>query len=216
MKAAGVGITLTAATRVIFLELSFAPGLLLQAEDRVHRVGQTAPVTVTYLLSPGSADDWIWPMVTHKLKITGAAMDGRAASMHCGEDVARGGGGGGHRVDKEDFGAYTGFDEDNVADSEDVPLWQAEKQYVAGAAAAAGPSPMKRKLPFAEPSPLPPKLPKLPVREMPDGAIDLTGDSQLLEDEWKTLRRQPRVMPLSRSDGVRRQSGAAGDAIEID
>ena len=220
LKAAGVGITLTAATRVIFLELSFAPGLLLQAEDRVHRVGQTAPVTVTYLLSPGSADDWVWPLVAHKLKITGAAMDGRAASMHTGEDVARGRGG---RVGQEDFSAYTGFEEDNVADSEDVPLWRAEKQSEPGAvaAAAAGPSPMKRKLPFVEPSPLPPKLPKLAFREMLDGAIDLTGDShdsQLPEDEteWKTLRRQPRVMPLARSDGVRRQSGAAGDAIEID
>jgi hypothetical protein len=79
----------------------------------------------------------------------------------------------------------------------------------------------KRKVPFTEPSPLPPKLPKLAFREMLDGAIDLTGDShdsQLPEDEteWKTLRRQPRVMPLARSDGVRRQSGAAGDAIEID
>ena len=224
VQAAGVGITLTAATRVIFLELSFAPGLLLQAEDRVHRVGQTAPVTVTYLLSPGSADDWVWPMVARKLKITGAATDGRAATMRTGDDVARGGGGGGfrgHRVDADGsddddegiFGAAGGDDAADSDDDEDEPLWQAVKQLEAGAAEAH--SPAKRKLPFTSPSP----PPKRPLRETADGAIDLTGESQLLDDDddgWAAPPPQPRATPPSQSDGARRQSGAAGDAIEID
>ena len=224
VQAAGVGITLTAATRVIFLELSFAPGLLLQAEDRVHRVGQTAPVTVTYLLSPGSADDWIWPMVARKLKITGAATDGRAASMRTGGDVARGGGSGfqGHRVDADgsdddDEGIFGAAGGDDATDSdEDEPLWQAIKQHEAGAAEGGGGahSPAKRKLPFTSPSPPPPKR---PLRETADGAIDLTGESQLLDDDdWAAPPSQPRATPPSQPDGARRQSGAAGDAIEID
>ena len=56
-------ITLTAAAAAVFLELYWTPALLLQAEDRVHRIGQTAAVTVTYLLGAGTIDELMWPLL---------------------------------------------------------------------------------------------------------------------------------------------------------
>ncbi|PAV57958.1 hypothetical protein WR25_04407 [Diploscapter pachys] len=63
ISAAGVGITLTAASVVIFAELHFNPGFIVQAEDRAHRVGQKDSVYVQILLAKNTADDPIWDLV---------------------------------------------------------------------------------------------------------------------------------------------------------
>jgi len=55
-----MGITLTAATSVIFAELHYTPGIMVQAEDRAHRIGRVGDVNIEYLIAPGTADDWIW------------------------------------------------------------------------------------------------------------------------------------------------------------
>jgi len=76
--AAGVGITLTAASIVVFAEMDWTPGNLFQAEDRCHRIGQTCPVTIQYLVAKGTVDDIIWEMINKKLAILGTALDGDA------------------------------------------------------------------------------------------------------------------------------------------
>ena len=56
------GITLTAARHVVFVEPDWRGTYLEQAEDRAHRIGQTQPVLVTYLLldqSAWSTDSWM-------------------------------------------------------------------------------------------------------------------------------------------------------------
>lgn len=55
----------------MFAELYWNPGVLIQAEDRAHRIGQKDSVLVQYLLAGGTADDVIWPMIERKLEVLG-------------------------------------------------------------------------------------------------------------------------------------------------
>lgn len=54
--AAGVGLTLTRSSDVLFVETDWTPAGVVQAEDRVHRIGQTAPVQITTLIAERTLD----------------------------------------------------------------------------------------------------------------------------------------------------------------
>lgn len=71
ITAANTGLTLTAAQLVIFAELYWNPGILVQAEDRAHRIGQEDSVMVQYLVARTTADDHIWPLIQNKLEVLG-------------------------------------------------------------------------------------------------------------------------------------------------
>ncbi|KAG8125233.1 hypothetical protein E2320_020541 [Naja naja] len=60
LTAANMGLTLSSADLVVFTELFWNPGVLMQAEDRAHRIGQTSSVDIHYLVAKGTADDYLW------------------------------------------------------------------------------------------------------------------------------------------------------------
>lgn len=64
--AAGTGSTMTAASEVVFLEMSFVPGENAQAADRVHRISQTNDVRVRFVALDGTLDDAITTTLRRK------------------------------------------------------------------------------------------------------------------------------------------------------
>lgn len=75
IKAAGVGITLTRSSYVLFVEPSWTPADLKQAEDRTHRIGQTNAVQIDYLVFENSLDEYILGLVMKKGMIEAEALD---------------------------------------------------------------------------------------------------------------------------------------------
>ena len=64
--AAGVGLTLTAAHKVVFSNMSFVPGDCRQFEDRCYRIGQTHDVDIYYQMFRGTQYEKIWNTVMRK------------------------------------------------------------------------------------------------------------------------------------------------------
>ena len=76
IAATATGLTMTAATLVIFTELRFNPDTAEQAEARAHRIGQDRPVTIRYLVTEGkSTDPILWNMLNNKMDVASKAMD---------------------------------------------------------------------------------------------------------------------------------------------
>jgi hypothetical protein len=69
IKAAGVGLTLTAASHVIFVEASWSPADIQQAADRCHRIGQKDNVTVDLLTISESIDSLVLHSVLTKMDV---------------------------------------------------------------------------------------------------------------------------------------------------
>lgn len=76
IKAAGVGITLTASSRVAFIEYPWTYADCVQCEDRAHRIGQVNNVMCTYFLGHKTIDEDLYQLIQEKRhtanSITGA------------------------------------------------------------------------------------------------------------------------------------------------
>jgi SWI/SNF-related matrix-associated actin-dependent regulator 1 of chromatin subfamily A len=75
IKAAGVGLTLTASSNVAFVELAWTYADCCQCEDRAHRIGQKDNVTCYYLLGRGTIDHTIYSLIQTKKSIAAEIMN---------------------------------------------------------------------------------------------------------------------------------------------
>jgi len=73
--AAGVGITLTAADTVIFLDEPWTAATKEQAEDRAYRIGTKSTVNIITLLCKGTIDEFIHKIVNKKKAMSEAIVD---------------------------------------------------------------------------------------------------------------------------------------------
>jgi hypothetical protein len=72
-----VAVTLTASSTVWFAELFWTPAIMIQAEDRCHRIGQQARVRCLYFIARGTLDEILWKLIEKKFRDLGEFVEGR-------------------------------------------------------------------------------------------------------------------------------------------
>lgn len=84
--AAGVGITLTRGSDAVFVETEWLPDLITQAEDRQHRIGQTRPVLVTFMVAEGTLDHTIQRVLRRNLQVLKAVIGEGVRDVSAADD----------------------------------------------------------------------------------------------------------------------------------
>jgi SWI/SNF-related matrix-associated actin-dependent regulator 1 of chromatin subfamily A len=86
IQAGGVAITLTHASRAVFVDRLFTPALNAQARDRIYRIGQKRGVLITDLVAEHALDRRIYELLAQKEQLIAETVD--AARRAGDEDVA--------------------------------------------------------------------------------------------------------------------------------
>uniref|UniRef100_A0A8C2WC79 Chromodomain helicase DNA binding protein 1-like n=1 Tax=Cyclopterus lumpus TaxID=8103 RepID=A0A8C2WC79_CYCLU len=90
-KAGGVGLNLTAADTVIFMDSDFNPQNDLQAAARCHRIGQNRPVKVIRLLARDTVEEIMFSRAASKLQLTDTVIEeGRFSLLDRAQSAAAG------------------------------------------------------------------------------------------------------------------------------
>ena len=87
LTAAGVGLNLQVASNVVLAELSWTDAEQTQAIDRVHRIGQTEPVTAWRIIAAQTIDAKIAELIDAKAGLASRALDGSDEEVTSSEDV---------------------------------------------------------------------------------------------------------------------------------
>jgi len=87
IKAAGVGITLTAAEAVIMNDLSFLPSDHAQAEDRAYRYGQKNNVLVYYPIFENTIEGIIYDILNNKKQVIATVMGDNQHPADAAEEI---------------------------------------------------------------------------------------------------------------------------------
>jgi len=89
IKAAGVGLTLTAAEAVIMNDLSFLPSDHAQAEDRAYRYGQKNNVLVYYPIFENTIEGIIYDILNNKKQVIATVMGDNQNSGDAAEEILK-------------------------------------------------------------------------------------------------------------------------------
>ncbi len=87
LTAAGVGLNLQVASNVVLAELSWTSAEQTQAIDRVHRIGQTEPVTAWRVIAAQTIDPKIAQLIDDKAGLAARALDGSDKEVGSSADV---------------------------------------------------------------------------------------------------------------------------------
>ncbi|XP_019382822.1 PREDICTED: chromodomain-helicase-DNA-binding protein 1-like [Gavialis gangeticus] len=87
-RAGGVGMNLTAADTVIFVDSDFNPQNDLQAIGRAHRIGQNKPVKIIRLIGRDTVEEIIYRRAVSKLRLTNAIIEGGQFALRALESQA--------------------------------------------------------------------------------------------------------------------------------
>lgn len=75
IKAGGVAITLTRASRALFVDQEWTPALNQQAEDRIYRIGQTRGVVIIQLIGDHVLDERIAELIGKKTTLIDTSVE---------------------------------------------------------------------------------------------------------------------------------------------
>jgi len=87
LTAAGVGLNLQVASNVVLAELSWTNAEQTQAIDRVHRIGQTEPVTAWRIIAAQTIDARIAELIDSKAGLAARALDGSDDEIVSSADI---------------------------------------------------------------------------------------------------------------------------------
>jgi len=87
ITACSQGISLTAASQIIFCEMYWVPGVMEQCESRAHRYGQRVPVDVQYLVVKRSIDEALFAALSSKKIATSVVLDGKVSRLQASTEV---------------------------------------------------------------------------------------------------------------------------------
>lgn len=85
--AGGLGITLTAADYCVFFSNDYSSEIRLQAEDRLHRIGQKNNVVYIDLIMKGTVDSTMKRMLTHKATLAESLVPSKIEDVVYGDNL---------------------------------------------------------------------------------------------------------------------------------
>lgn len=80
LQVGGVGLNIPSANIAIINDMYWVPGVMLQAEDRLWRIGQERDVTILYPIYQNSVEAIVYEIINNKMKVISTIIEGKKES----------------------------------------------------------------------------------------------------------------------------------------